>query len=383
MRAIHRLSASFVKSSPQGKYCDGAGLWLNVRKDNTRSWFFRYTHHNKRREMGLGPVARLSLKEARELVRYYSDILKEGNDPIVFREQTILKQQSNMFKEIAQAAFESKKAELKNEGKNGRWFSPLELHVIPHIGNLPIEQLTANIIRNVLSPLWHEKADTARKALNRINICLKYAAALGLDVDLQACMKARALLGKPRATSTNIPAMPWQEVPVFYQSLDDKILSNLALKLLILTGARSYPLRYLRLEQIDKNIWTIPKENMKGIVGKVSDFRVPLSGEALRVIEKTLPFEKDGFLFSGLKGKPISDATMAKYMTLCGLTYRPHGFRSSLRDWIAETTSTPFEIAETVLAHTVGSSVTKAYMRTDFLEQRHVLLEQWASFIIG
>nr|WP_330169571.1 integrase arm-type DNA-binding domain-containing protein [Bartonella grahamii] len=380
---MHRLSASFVKRSPQGKYCDGAGLGLNVRKDNTRSWFFRYTHHNKRREMGLGSVTKLSLKEARELARYYSDILKEGNDPIVFREQTVLKQQSNMFKEIAQAAFESKKAELKNEGKNGRWFSPLELHVIPHIGNLPIEKLTANIIRNVLASLWHEKADTARKALNRINICLKYAAALGLDVDLQACMKARVLLGKPRATSTSIPAMPWQEVPVFYQSLDDKILSNLALKLLILTGARSYPLRYLRLEQIDKNIWTIPKENMKGIVGKVSDFRVPLSHEALKVIEKSLPFEKNGFLFAGLRGNPISDASMAKYMTVCGLTYRPHGFRSSLRDWISETTSTPFEIAETVLAHSVRSSVTKAYMRTDFLEQRYVLLEQWAAFISG
>ncbi|AQX19634.1 tyrosine-type recombinase/integrase [Bartonella sp. WD16.2] len=383
MRAIHRLTASFVKTSPQGKYCDGAGLWLNVRKDNTRGWFFRYTYRNKRREMGLGPVTKTSLKEARELAKHYSDILKGGNDPIVFREQSILKQQSNVFQEIAQAAFESKKAELKNEGKNGRWFSPLELHVIPHIGNLPVEKLTANIIRNVLAPLWHKKGDTARKVLNRINICLKYAAALGLDVDLQACMKARALLGKSRAISTNIPAMPWREVPAFYQSLNDDLLSNLALKLLILTGVRSYPLRYLRLEQIDKNIWTIPKENMKGIVGKVSDFRVPLSNEALRVIEKALPFEKNGFLFSGLKGTPISDMSMSKYMASCGLKYRPHGFRSSLRDWIAETTSTPFEIAETVLAHSVGSSVTKAYMRTDFLEQRHALLEQWATFISG
>lgn len=169
------------------------------------------------------------------------------------------------------------------------------MHVIPHIGSLSIEKLTANIIRNVLAPLWHEEADTARKALNRINICLKYAAALGLDVDLQACMKARALLGKTRATPTNIPAMPWQEISAFYQNLDDKILSNLALKLLILTGVRLYPLRYLRLEQINKDIWTIPKENMKGIVGKVSDFRVPLSHEALKVIEKSLPFEKKGF----------------------------------------------------------------------------------------
>ncbi|EJF77766.1 hypothetical protein MCO_00904 [Bartonella sp. DB5-6] len=104
---------------------------------------------------------------------------------------------------------------MKNEGKNGHWFSPLQLHVIPHIGKLPIEKLTDNIIRNVLAPLWHEKADTERKALNRINIFLKYATDLGLDVDLQACMKARALLGKPPATSKNIPTMPWQEVPAF------------------------------------------------------------------------------------------------------------------------------------------------------------------------
>ncbi len=159
----------------------------------------------------------------------------------------------------------------------------------------------------------------------------------------------------------------------FYRNLNDDLLSNLALKLLILTGVRSYPLRYLRLEQIDKNIWTIPKENMKGIVGKVSDSRVPLSDEALKVIEKALPFEKNGFLFSGLKGTPIYAASMAKYMASCDLKYRPHGFLSSLRDWIAETTSTPFEIAETVLAHSIGSSVTKAYIQTDFLEQRHDL----------
>ncbi len=82
-----------------------------------------------------------------------SDILKESNDPIVFREQTILKQQNNIFQEIVLATFESKKAKLKNEGKNERWLSPLELHVIAQIGSLPIEKLTANIIRNFFAPL--------------------------------------------------------------------------------------------------------------------------------------------------------------------------------------------------------------------------------------
>ncbi len=115
---------------------------------------------------------------------------------------------------------------------------------------------------------------------------------------------------------------------------------------------------------------------MKGIVGKVSDFRVLLTTEALAVIETAKKNRKNGFLFAGSSGKPISDITLSKFMKDKGFDYRPHGVCSSLRGWIAETTSTPFEIAESVLAHSVGNSVTKAYMRTDFLAQRRVLLEQ-------
>ncbi|WP_375612158.1 MULTISPECIES: hypothetical protein [unclassified Bartonella] len=103
---------------------------------------------------------------------------------------------------------------------------------------------------------------------------------------------------------------------------------------------------------------------MKRIVGKVSDFHVPLTAEALAVIEKA----KNGFLFVESFGKPISDVALSKFMKNKGFNYRLHGFRSILRDCIAETTSTPFEIAESVLAYSVGNSVTKAYMRTDFLE---------------
>ncbi|WP_455481570.1 hypothetical protein V4P56_03515 [Bartonella sp. B35(2025)] len=130
------------------------------------------------------------------------------------------------------------------------------------------------------------------------------------------------------------------------------------------------PIRHIRSEEINESIWTIPKENMKGIVGKVSDFHVPLTIEALAVIEKV---KRNGFLFVGSSGKSISDVTLFKFMKGRGINYRPHGFRLILRDWIAETTSTPFEIAETILAHLVGNTVTKAYMRTDFLEQCRVL----------
>ncbi|WP_375616723.1 tyrosine-type recombinase/integrase [Bartonella sp. AP58NXGY] len=384
-RTRDRLSVLSVKNLSKGKYADGAGLWLIKTAQNQGRWVFRFDFNKKRREMGLGSCSVVSLKEARLKATACRDLLHQGIDPIRKRKNEKLRQavDSISLQKIVLSAFEAKKSELKNEGKAARWLAPLTLHVFPKLGDIAITELTQFDIKECLLPIWKIKNETASKALSRLNIAIKHAAARGIDVDMQLVPKAKALLGKFIQNVQNIPAMPWQEVPAFYQSLDDKILSNLALKLLILTGVRSYPLRYLRLEQIDKNIWTIPKENMKGIVGKVSDFRVPLSHEALKVIEKSLPFEKNGFLFAGSSGKPISDVTLSKFMKDKGFDYRPHGFRSSLRDWIAETTSTPFEIAETVLAHSVGSSVTKAYMRTDFLEQRHALLEQWAAFITG
>ncbi|AQX18161.1 MULTISPECIES: hypothetical protein [unclassified Bartonella] len=155
-----------------------------------------------------------------------------------------------------------------------------------------------------------------------MNIAIKHAAALGIDVDMQLIPKAKALLGKFIQNTQNIPAMPWKEVPKFFQSLNDEIVSNLALKLLILTGVRSMPIRHIRSEEIYGSIWIIPKKNMKGIVGKVSDFRVPLTAEALAVIEKAKKIEKNGFLFAGSSGKPISDVTLSKFMKDKGFELR-------------------------------------------------------------
>jgi integrase len=150
------------------------------------------------------------------------------------------------------------------------------------------------------------------KALNRLGICLKHAAALGLDVDLQATDKARALLGKQRHRPENVPALPWQEVPTFYQSLSDGSVTHLALRLLILTGVRSGPLRHLREEQIDGDVWTIPGEMMKGRRDATADFRVPLASEAQKVIDQARPLARNGFLFPSIRKGVISDATMSQ-----------------------------------------------------------------------
>ena len=196
--------------------------------------------------------------------------------------------------------------------------------------------------------------------MNRLNICLKHAAALGLDVDLQATMKARALLGKSRHKPQNIPAMNWKDVPAFYSSLDDGSATQLALKLLILTGVRSNPLRHIHEDQIDGDVWTIPAEAMKGRKDETSDFRVPLSKEALKVIDEARRISRDGFLFVGARRGVISDMAITSHMEQAGMEARSHGFRSSLRDWLAEATDAPHDVAETILGHVLESSVERA-----------------------
>lgn len=111
---------------------------------------------------------------------------------------------------VALEAFEARKAELKNDGKSGRWFSPLELHVLPKIGRVPVEEIDQQDIKTTLAPIWHEKAETARKAMNRLGIVMRYAA-----------------------------AMDWREVSTFYSGLNEGSMTHLALRLLILTAARS------------------------------------------------------------------------------------------------------------------------------------------------
>lgn len=383
MRKVSRLTAAQVKAASPGKYADGNGLWLHKREDGGGQWFLRITVHGRRREMGLGSTSHVTLKEAREAADKQRSLVRNGIDPIRERQKQRAEaiRHLHSLRDIALDAFESRKAELKGDGKAGRWLSPLEHHILPKLGGVPVAEITQIDIRDVLRPIWHDKADTARKALNRLSICLRHAAALGLEVDLQAPIKAQALLGKRKHTPVNIPSLPWPEVPAFYASLNDGSITHLALRLLILTAVRSGPLRFLRVEQIEDDVWTIPAAMMKGRRDATNDFRVPLSRAALATIDAAKPFSRDGFLFPSVRKGVISDATMARLMERRKMVARPHGFRSSFRDWLAETTSTPFEVAETCLQHTVGGSVERAYRRSDFLDQRRVVMEQWAAFV--
>ena len=385
MAKSNLLTSAFLKSAPTGKHIDGAGLWFIKRPDGGAQWMLRVSLGGKRREMGLGGFPDVSLKEARDLATDFRKMAKQGIDPIKTRtkqRREALRPKSNLA-DIAEAAYEAKKAELKNDGINARWFSPLQLHILPKLGNLSVEDITQQDIAQALKPIWETKAETAKKAINRLNIVFTYAAAAGLDVDLNAIAKAKALLGKQRKQTQNTPAVSWSAVPAFYETLAEPTTVHLALKLLILTGVRSYAVRSAHVDQFDKKTWIISAENMKGQLHQVSEFRVPLSTEAQKVIAKAKQFVRDGYLFAGVRRGVISDASMSRLMERRGMTERPHGFRSSLRTWLAECTNATEEVAETVLAHKVGSKVVRAYRRTDHFEERAILMERWAQHVCG
>jgi len=385
MRALHKLNAVKVRNAAPGKYSDGGGLWLHKRPDGGAQWFLRVSIHGRRREMGLGGVQDVSLKEARAEAEKWRAVIRQNKDPIKERQKQRRKaaRADHLLADIAVEAFEARKAELKGDGKAGRWFSPLEIHVLPKLGRVPVEEIDQRDIKNTLAPIWHTKSDTAKKAMDRLKIVLRYAAAAGLDVDLQATDKARALLGKSRHVSKRIPALPWAEVPAFYESLSDGTITQLALKLTILTALRSKPIRFANLKDFEGDTWTVPAEFMKSQRGHEFEFRVPLSIEALSVIEQAKPFAREGFLFPNVRRGVISDATMSRYMERSGMEARPHGFRSSFRTWCAEASDTPEQVAETALAHTTGSKVERAYRRTDYLEQRRILMQRWADHVTG
>ncbi len=369
-----------------GKYNDGAGLLLHKRKDGGAQWLYRYTIHGRRLEMGLGDLRDVSLKQARELATRWRAVLREGPDPIKERNKQKREAMRNLhyLKDIALDAFESRKAELKNDGEACNWFLHLRLHILPKLGCLPVSEITQTEIRDTLAPIWHTKAGTARTALMRLNLCLKHAAALGSDVDLQVVEKARALLGKQRHKKQSLPAMDWRDVPAFYQFLcKTTTIKHLALRLLILTGVRSNPLRHIREDQIEDDIWTIPAENMKGKRDATTEFRVPLSTEVLDILKQARSLSRNDFFFSVRSRGPLNDTCMSKYMRDNNLEACPHGFRSSLRNWLAETTDAPYEVAETILSHTVGGQVERSYRRTDYLEQRRVYMDKWAAYVTG
>ena len=374
------LNHAKARSLPEGKHADGQGLWLVKRHKQAGKWMLRLSVHGRRREMGLGPWPDVSIAEARERAADARRSVRDGIDPIVERARKKATTRKLAMKEAIEGCFKARQAELKRDGEAGRWMSPLRVHVIPKLGRYPVEDIDQHVLKDTLGPIWHSKPQAAIKALHRIGLTLKHAAALGLEVDLQATVKARALLGKQRHTVTHHASMPYQEAPAFYRWLTSKPgVAALALRFLMLTVARTSEVRLANFDEIDDDTWTLAPERTKASIVH----RVPLSGEALAIVEQANEANDSPYLFASYRGKPMSDAAMSMFMRREGYEYKPHGFRATFRTWAEEAEEAPHEVKEACLGHVVDDGVVRAYQRSDRMGQRRRLLESWSHELAG
>ena len=174
--------------------------------------------------------------------------------------------------------------------------------------------------------------------------------------------------------------MPFIELPDFMERLGKKnSVSARALEFAILTAARTGEVIGAKWSEIDlkAGVWTVPAERMKGS----KEHQVPLSKRALAILE-SLPREKGGYVFPGAKAKaPLSNMAMLELLRgMSANGYSVHGFRSSFRDWAGDRTHYAREVIEHALAHQIKDKAEAAYRRSDALEKRRRLMEEWAKY---
>lgn len=381
-----RLTTLKIKSLSQpGRYGDGGGLMLLVKESGARSWLLRIQANGKRRDIGLGSLKDVPLSEARDKAAELRKLARNGTDPLIAKRAARRPAPSvPTFREAAEMAHEEMKAAWRNAKHREQWLSSLKTYAFPSLGNLPVNAVEAAAIIDALRPIWLAKPETARRVKQRIGTVLDWAYSKG-HRPLEAPMRAigRGMARQPKR-DRHFAALAHDQVGSLMTVLSGgETIGRLALRFLILTAARSGEVRGARWDEIDWTdaTWTLPAHRMKA--GKMHI--VPLSNSALAILEaaKEAKTGRPGeFIFPGSGGRPLSDMTLTKALraaTAANATV--HGFRSSFRDWAAEETQYRGEVVEAALAHTNGNKVEAAYRRTNFLEKRRKLMEDWDRYL--
>jgi len=370
------LNISQIKTAKPGKHSDGRGLYLYVSENNAKSWVFRIQHKGKRREVGLGSILDLNLADAREKAAEVRKQIKSGIDPIAEKKKGTVPTFSEAAKQVHSENWDT----WKNEKYGRQWLTTLETYAFPLIGDIPVDQVTTGQLRNILIEIWLSKPETAKGVRQRLGTVLDWCHASGFR-DTEAPMRAvsKGLPKQPKGK--HMPSMPWQDVPNFIRNIGS-VLSvgqtvELAITFAVLTAGRSGEIRGALWSEIEEDTWIIPAERMKA----VREHRVPLSSQALGILDKI--DQQGDLIFPSRKGMMLSDMSMTMPLRRARLGVTIHGFRSSFRNWCAEATDVPREVAEMALAHKVGSGVELAYRRTDYLEKRRVLMQMWSEYLYG
>jgi integrase len=397
-----KLTAKSIEKAKPGRHADGDGLYLLVKPTGGRSWVLRVQVGGNRRDIGLGSVelaplsdrsrighdlpleqrSRLTLAEARELSARLRNVAKAGRDPAAERRRD--RSPPPSFKTATMAAHAALSPGWSKKTADS-FLASMEEHAYPLLGSKRVDMIHADDIAAVLAPIWTRKPEMGRKVRQRIGKVLDFAKAKRWRESEAPRQSVSTLVGKSTAGG-NYPAMPYFDVPAFYAELGGRTetAGRLALMLVIATAARSGEVRGARWKHIDwdKREWNRPAELMK--TGKAHV--VTLNEQAITVLRRAAANSnnEDGeaLIFPNRKGLSLSDMTVSKVMRDAKLPYVPHGFRSSFRDWAAEKMpQIPDPVAEAALAHIVPDVVVRAYKRTQFLELRRQLLNEWGRYI--
>jgi integrase len=375
-----------VKNAKPGRYGDGRGLYLQV-VGGSRVWVLRYEHQKRERWMGLGSAEFVTLAQARERAFEFRRQLKDkGIDPLEQRKAGraaagIAALKGATFEQVARQYVEQRSAQWRGDKSRREWLSTLERYAFPLIGWLPVPAIDTALVHRVLDPLWTEKPNVGRRLRERMEAALEFAKVRGLrDGENPARWKGHlehSLAATARRTRHHA-ALPYLELPPFMAGL--RALPGIAARALeftILTAARTGEARFARWSEFDPTarVWTVPGERMK--MGK--DHRVPLCDRAVAILRE-LPRESDAVFPGRSAGGFTNQDTMADVLAKLRPALTVHGFRSTFRDWAAETTGYPNHVLEMALAHAIPNGVEAAYRRGDLFEKRRRLMTDWASY---
>jgi integrase len=396
-RTIHKLYPAKVTKSGKGKFCDGGGLWLVKDSRNTGRWSYRYQFENKSHELGLGSIHTITLTEAREKAKQLRKLQDEDIDPLTERraaraQKKIEAAQAVTFRDYAAEYIERNRRKWSSPKHAAQWVQSLVAYVYPLIGNLSVAAIDTEAVKQVLQQhidgvsFWSAYPETASRVRGRIEKVLDAAKISGKrDGEnparwrghLQHLFPARGEVEKGK--KKHFAAMRYCEVPSFMEALRRQHgIAARALEFTVLTAARVGEVLAMTWEETDGGVWTIPAHKMK----TKEEHRVPLSKRAIEILEIVKSDSHGPYVFPGRGGK-LAGKTLREVLASIRPGYTVHGFRSSFRDWAAEATEFPREVAEMALAHAVGDETERAYRRTKLFDRRRSLMADWAAFCGG
>lgn len=393
-QGLHRLSGASVRMIiAPGWHADGGGLYLEVDPGGRKRWAMRLTVNGKRRDFGLGSVTKVSLQQARIAAAEYRANAYRGIDPVAAKRQSEPQPIRLSFEDAACAVHAQRQGAWSNGKHVGHWITTLRHYAFPIIGAKPVGDIGTPDVLQVLTPIWTDKPETARRVRQRLATVLDWARAAGHRSGDNPVQLIGDALPKHKRKDEHHAALPYDQVAQFIARLragHAEPVSKLAFEFLILTAARTKDVRGALWDEIDLDAktWTIPGDDSKtGRRMKAGrDHVVPLCERCLAILQAAHPDPILGrLIFPDMQtGKAMSENRFL--VVRDGLNYQaasctPHGFRSSFRDWAAEETAFPAEVVEMALAHAIKSKVEAAYRRGHLLTKRRDLMDAWARYL--